>query len=111
MYEIYQKLLDEKGLKNSDVSRGAKVSNMTLSDWKHGKTIPKTETMIKIANYLDVSVDYLTGKEPDNKERAKIDVMLARQPQKIKEYMLKFANLPEETRNNIMSLIDMLYDK
>ena len=47
MYEHYQKLLDEKGLKNADVSRATGVSNMTLSDWKRGKTNPKTETMQK----------------------------------------------------------------
>lgn len=65
MYERYKKLLDEKGLKNSDVSRGAKVSNMTLSDWKNGKTVPKTDTLRKIAEFLNVSVDYLLGN--DNK--------------------------------------------
>lgn len=42
MYEHYQELLDKKGLKNADVARAADVSNMTLSDWKRGKTTPKT---------------------------------------------------------------------
>ena len=32
MYNHYQKLLDEKKLKNADVARGANVSNMTLSE-------------------------------------------------------------------------------
>ena len=71
MYERYKKLLDEKGLKNSDVSRGTGVSNMTLSDWKNGKSKPKTENIVKIANFLDTTVEYLTvGK--DNKEEARI---------------------------------------
>ena len=63
MYERYKKLLDEKNLKNADVSRGANVSNMTLSDWKNGKTIPKTDTLKKISEFLEVSVDYLLGSE------------------------------------------------
>lgn len=63
MYERYKKLLDEKNLKNADVSRGANVSNMTLSDWKNGKTIPKTDTLRKIAEFLEVSVDYFFGSE------------------------------------------------
>lgn len=64
MYEIYQRILDEKGLKNSDVSRGTGISNMTLSDWKRGKSTPKQDKMIKIAEFLGVSVEYLTtGKE------------------------------------------------
>ena len=109
MYERYKKLLDEKGLKNSDVSRGANVSNMTLSDWKNGKTIPKTSTMKKIAEFLDVSVDYLTcGKEVNNKEMARIDIELAKQDIETKNYMLKFAKLEPEKKKQIMSLIDML---
>ena len=109
MYEIYQQLLDEKGLKNSDVSRGANVSNMTLSDWKNGKTVPKTSTIKKIAEFLDVSVDYLTcGKEIDNKEMARIDIELAKQDIETKNYMLKFAKLESEKKKQIMSLIDML---
>ena len=64
MYEIYQRILDEKGLKNSDVSRETGISNMTLSDWKRGKSTPKQDKMIKIAEFLGVSVEYLTtGKE------------------------------------------------
>lgn len=109
MYERYKKLLDEKGLKNSDVSRGANVSNMTLSDWKNGKTVPKTSTIKKIAEFLDVSVDYLTcGKEIDNKELARIDVELSKQDMETKNYMLKFAKLELEKKKQIMSLIDML---
>lgn len=69
MYEIYQRLLDEKGLKNADISRGTGVSNMTLSDWKHGKSTPKYENMKKIAKFLDVTVEYLTGEENDNSEK------------------------------------------
>lgn len=59
MYEVYQKLLDEKGLKNADVARATGISNMTLSDWKRGKSVPKSDKMRKIAEYLNVSVEYL----------------------------------------------------
>ena len=66
MYEVYQKLLDEKGLKNADVARATGISNMTLSDWKRGKSVPKSDKMQKIAEFLNVSVDYLmTGEEKE----------------------------------------------
>ena len=45
MYEIYQRLLDKKGVKNSDVARATGISNMTLSDWKRGKSVPKSDKM------------------------------------------------------------------
>ena len=78
MYEIYQRLLDKKGVKNSDVARATGISNMTLSDWKRGKSVPKSDKMRKIAEYLNVSVDYLmTGKDGAfTKEIAETDAKL-----------------------------------
>ena len=113
MYEIYQRLLDEKGLKNADVARATGISNMTLSDWKRGKTVPKSDKMQKIAEYLNVSVDYLmTGKEVEFiVETAKKDVLLTKMSNRIKEYALKLAEMPKEKQDQIMSLIDMLADK
>lgn len=64
MYEIYQKLLNEKGLKNADVSRATGISNMTLSDWKRGKSIPKQDKIEQIAKFLGVDSKYLRGTSP-----------------------------------------------
>lgn len=67
MYSIYQKLLDEKGLKNADIARATDISNMTLSDWKNGKSTPKQDKLMKIADFLGVSLEYLmTGKDTHN---------------------------------------------
>lgn len=113
MYEIYQRLLDEKGLKNADVARATGISNMTLSDWKRGKSVPKADKMRKIAEYLNVSVDYLmTGKDMEfTVEMAEMDVALSNQSKRLKEYMLKLAELPKDKQENILNLIDMLSNK
>ena len=76
-------------------------------------SVPNTAKIQLIADYFKVTVDYLmTGKETRfTVEQASIDVQLARQQKRIKEYMLKFANLSDDKRNQIMSLIDMLEDK
>lgn len=112
MWEIFEKLIKEKGLTAYKVSQATGIGRSTFTDWKNGRSIPGTDKLIKIAEYLEVSVEYLkTGKESVNIERAQIDVQLARQQKRIKEYMLKFANLSDDKRNQIMSLIDMLEDK
>lgn len=113
MYEIYQRLLDEKGLKNSDISRATGISNMTLSDWKRGKTKPKTDKMQKIADFFGVSVDYLmTGKEPEfTIEMADMDAELLLTEKRLKEYLLKISRMSKEKQEHIMSLIDMLEEK
>ena len=111
-YENFEMLCKRDGIKPSVVSKATGISTATLTSWKQGKYTPKQDKLQLISDYFNVSVDFLmTGKEPDNKERAKIDAALARQNNRIKEYMLKFANLSEEKRNQIMSLIDMLEEK
>lgn len=66
MYEIYTKLLQEKGVKTSDVCRATGIVASTFSDWKKGKSAPKQDKLKKIADYFEVSLEYLmTGKEPE----------------------------------------------
>lgn len=60
MYEIFAELLKEKGLKAADVTRATGVSSTVFSEWKKGKSKPGTEKLIKIANFLGVSIEYLT---------------------------------------------------
>lgn len=110
MYEIYQRLLDEKGLKNSDVSRGTGISNMTLSDWKRGKTKPKMDKMKLIADFLNVSVDYLmTGEEYEfSVEMAQKDLALSNMSERLKEYALKLSEMSEDKQELVLQLIDKL---
>lgn len=66
MYEIFEKLLKEKGLKAADVTRATGIKSPVFSEWKKGKSRPNTEKLIKIADFLGVTVEYLmTGEEPD----------------------------------------------
>lgn len=50
-----QKLADEIGLKN----RG------TISQFETGITTPASDTLITIADYFDISLDYLVGRSDD----------------------------------------------
>lgn len=64
MYEIFMQLLQKYGVSPYKVSKETGVSQSMLSDWKKGRSTPKTDNMKKIADYFGVSVDYLmTGKE------------------------------------------------
>lgn len=64
MYEIYCKLRDSKGLKDSDVVKATGITKSTFSDWKSGRSNPKNDKLQKIANFFDVSIDYLmTGED------------------------------------------------
>lgn len=111
MYEIYQRLLDEKGLKNADVSRATGISNMTLSDWKNGKTTPKQDKLLKIADYFGVSLDYLmTGSDKKySSEDAMLDVRISEDIE-LKEAIKKYYSLDSLKKKHVLELIDLLYE-
>lgn len=67
MYEIYCKLRDERGLKDSDVVKATGITKSTFSDWKSGRSKPKQDKLQKIADFFGVSAEYLmTGKEGED---------------------------------------------
>lgn len=69
MYEIFEQLLQKYGITAYKVSKETGVTQSTLSDWKRGRSTPKTDNMKKIADYFGVSLDYLmTGKEEPKKK-------------------------------------------
>ena len=68
MYTIYCKLRDERKLKDSDVSKATGITKSTFSDWKSGRSKPKLEKLQLIADYFNVSVEYLRGTENTKKE-------------------------------------------
>ena len=119
MYKIYQELLDKKGLKNSDIARETGISNMTLSDWKNGKSTPKYDKLILIANYFGVSVEYLrTGKEPQmdylyTNENAEflIEVTKMAKNQDFVKRMQKYMELVNDNRKSVDDMIDFMYEK
>lgn len=59
MYEIFAKLLARKGVRPADVAKATGISQSFFTDWKSGRYSPKPDKLEKIANYFDVSVDYL----------------------------------------------------
>lgn len=64
MYEIFEQLCNERNLSSYKVSKLANVTQTSLSNWKNGKSIPSTQTLQKLADFFEVTIDYLmTGKE------------------------------------------------
>lgn len=68
------------------------------------------DRILKIAEYLNVSVDYLmTGKDMEfTIEMAEIDGQLIMMDKILKEYAIKLCNLSKEDKNYVMSMIDRL---
>lgn len=56
-----EKLVKEKGITLYVVARDLNLARSLFSDWKTGKSMPKTDKLIKIADYLGTTVNYIIG--------------------------------------------------
>lgn len=63
MYARYSEIRDRLGLKDSAVAKATGIGKSTFSDWKSGRSAPKREKLKKIADYLGVPIEELTGEE------------------------------------------------
>ena len=58
-YDNFKRLCDEKGVRPGTVARETGISTATITAWKQNKYTPKQDKLQKIADYFDVSVDYM----------------------------------------------------
>ena len=65
MFEIFAELMAGAGLRIADVSRGTGISYSIFTDWKAGRSTPKLDKLQRIADFFDVSVEYLTTGHED----------------------------------------------
>ena len=70
-YERLKSLALEKNLSLNQVEKNLKLSRNTLANYKKGQT-PSTERAILLANFFNVSTDYLLG-NTDERNFIKID--------------------------------------
>ena len=57
-----KKLRDEKGLKQIDIAEMLGVSRTTYTQYETEKSEPDLRTVARLADFFEVSVDYLLGK-------------------------------------------------
>lgn len=62
IYEKFESLLIEQNKKASDVSLATKIPASTFTDWKKGKSCPKSDKLLKIADFFGVSIEFFLGK-------------------------------------------------
>ncbi|MCR4692264.1 MAG: helix-turn-helix domain-containing protein [Firmicutes bacterium] len=95
--DTFEKLCAKKGVSPSSVCQYIGISSAAYSQWK-ADTIPRNTTLKKMADYFDVSVDYLLGKEERNPELSKQE-----------QYLLDcFRELNEKGKEYILQTMDMV---
>lgn len=105
-WEIYVDLCSKKGESPNKVAKNLSIASGTVTEWKKGR-VPQNATLKKIADYFNVSVDYLLGKETD-KPAGVPDEMWAElcKDEKRKALALWIMSLPDDDLARAEKLLD-----
>ena len=95
--EIFSKnlndLMRKHGENLSELSDRINVAYSTVSDWQHGKKMPRPGSLQKLADHYGVNISYLTSSHDENEELHRPKVKsLARRMDKLSDDDLDFIN-------------------
>lgn len=60
-----KRLREDKGVRQEDIGKMFNVSKSAVSQWENDIRTPDMDIIIKLADYFDVSTDYLLGRTDD----------------------------------------------
>ena len=103
-----KELRKEKGIRQSELAKLLHVSQQAVGSWETGRTIPGADTLNILADYFNVTTDYLLGrpeKKDDDAKTADIeddDVIFTYEGRRIpKEDLELIRRIMRGTRNDI----------
>ena len=65
----FKKIRTEKGLTQKQVADGIGITEQAYQRYEYGKTVPSALVLISLADYFDVTLDYLVGRSDDPARR------------------------------------------
>lgn len=108
-YERYVKIRNSKHLRDSDIAKSTGIPQSTFSDWKKGKSMPKVDKMLKIADVLGVDYQELAGTygkysrlNPDRLERISV---AAKDKELYQELIDLYSNATPDAQTSVMTLL------
>ena len=68
--EIFVQLLEKTGATAYKLSKDTGISQGMISNWRSGNRMPSAENLIALADYFGVSVDYLLGRDANERTKS-----------------------------------------
>lgn len=99
-----RELREEKGMQQKELAIDLCVSQPTVSDWESGRKVPSARSTQKLADYFNVSIDYLLGR--DEKKPAPTDGY--RLNEREKELIRLFRELNQEGQELLVDTADTM---
>ena len=97
-----KELRRNKNLSQKDFAETFHVSQNTVSQWENGTRKPSYDTTEQIANFFDVTMDYLVGR--NSADLSKLDNLEFALYGKVKEF-------DDETKTKLLEYVEFLESK
>ena len=99
-----KEIREEKNLQQKEIAKFLNRTPACISSWETGKTEPSIEDLVKLADLLEVSLDYLLSRTNENNFVEEI-----REYSPLQKKMLSlFDKLTHEDRNQVIGFMQAL---
>ena len=95
---------EEKNLQQKEIAKRLNRTPACISSWETGKTEPSIEDLVKLADLLDVSLDYLLNRTDENN----VVVEIRDHSPIYKKMISLFDKLTLEDRNQVIGFMQAL---
>ncbi len=104
-----KELRNNAHISQSTLAKALFVSQQAVAKWEIGTASPNPEMIKKIAEYFDVSIDYLLGREEQQKKPAtETDDGLT---ERMRDFMDQVKTMSDEDLALLQSIIDYVHSK
>ena len=105
-----RKLRERKGLNQKEFAAKMKIPNQNVSNYERGFRQPDYETLEKFADFYEVSVDYLLGREekkyPSWGDEAEFEAWV--NDPTVEKFYKEFKESPEERKKALLAVWEIL---
>lgn len=98
--ERLRELREKRHVTQVRLSIAAEVSQETISAYESGKAMPSADTLVKMADFLNTSTDYLLGRINDDKPLFVIANEMA--DKQLEELLNNYAQLNNSQRTDLI---------
>ncbi|MCJ7840540.1 helix-turn-helix domain-containing protein [Lederbergia sp. NSJ-179] len=101
-----KKLRNEQGLTQEQLGKIINVTKVSISGYENGNRTPDTETLQSLADYFEVSTDYLLGRtDKDSEEKTAEEIY---EDPDFQYAMRSAQGLSEESKQKVFDFIEMM---
>lgn len=105
-----KKARENAGLSQKHVALSLHVSSPTVSDWEAGKIMPSAKNLLQLSKLLQVSTDYLLGREDINKRLPSGDGTSSFQLTAEEQAFLEKLRRVEQVNPEMLDLLESMID-